>query len=125
MSAIGAAHGGTQSEATFSEIQAIANGATDTVVGDPANIFLRYTALEHEVFNKSTDRIVGQCGNNCCIQPKAPPKASCHVIFAAAFPGAEMAGSRNSFVAWVKAQHHLTQTDEIPHTSRLRFDRER
>src|SRR5579863_5251949 len=125
MSSIGAADCSTQSEAALGEIQAIANGAPDTVIRNPANISLRYTTLQHEIFDKSTDRIIGQGGNNRSFHAEAPPKAASDIVFAAAFPGAEMAGSRNSFVAWVKAQHHLTQTDEIPHTLRLRFDRER
>ncbi len=44
---------GAQTEASLSEIQAVADGPADTVEIHPAHIFLTNTSLEHEVFDES------------------------------------------------------------------------
>ena len=49
-------------------------------------------ALEDEVLDQSTHRVVGKGGHHRGAQSKAAPQAPGYVVFTAAFPGRESCG---------------------------------
>src|SRR6516162_1664934 len=90
MAAIGATHGGAHAESAFGEVQAIADGAADTVEGNPADVPQVDSTLQHEIFDQAADGIVGQRGDNGGLQAKAATKAARDIVFAATFPDAKL-----------------------------------
>src|ERR1700719_907609 len=87
MPAVGATDCGANAEATLGEIQPVAHGAADPVIWRPADILLADATLQHEVFHKSPDGIVGERRDNGGITTEAALESAGYVVFAAAFPG--------------------------------------
>ena len=102
-------------EAALGEIQSVAHGAADSVIGRPADIFLADAALQHEVFDEAADGIVRERGDDRGVHSKAALESAGDVVFAAAFPGAEVARGGNALVAGIEAQHDFAQAHQVPH----------
>ena len=71
-------------------------------------------ALEHQILDEASDRIVGERRDDGGVQAEAAAEAARDVVFAAAFPRAEFARDRDAKISGVEAQHHFAQTDQIP-----------
>jgi len=122
MSAVGTSERRADAEAALGEIQAVADSATDSVVRRPSDVPLADAALQHEVFDKAANGIVGDRGDDCGIHSKTAFEAASNVVFAATFPGAEMARGGNTFVAGVQAQHDFAQAHQVPHAVAFRLE---
>jgi hypothetical protein len=120
--AIGAANRGANAKTAFREVQPVPNRAANSVIRDPSHILLANAALQHEIFDQPSDGIVGQRGDNGSIESEAAPKPASDIVFTAAFPCTEIAGSGNTTVPRVETQHDLAQADQIPHALTFGFD---
>jgi hypothetical protein len=109
VAAVGAAGGGADAEAALSEVEAIANGATDPVVWDEFEQGGIDSALEDEVFNEAADWVIGESGCDGGSQAEAAAESAGHVVFAAALPDMELARSVDASVAGIEAEHDLAQ----------------
>ena len=81
--------------------------------GDPPDALLD-AALEHQVFDEASDRVVGERRHDGCRQAEAAAQPAGDVVLAAAFPGLERAGRANTPVTRIEAQHDLAERDERP-----------
>src|SRR5436190_6022819 len=120
--AIGAAKRGANTKTAFREVQPIPNRAANSVIRDPSHILLGNAALQHEIFDEPSDGIVGQRGDDGSIESEAAPKSASDIVFTAAFPCTEIAGSGNTTVPRVETQHDLAQADQIPQALTFGFD---
>jgi len=113
VAAIGAADGRTHAEAALGEVEAVANLATDAVVGNPFDEGGIDAALQDEVFDQAADGVLGQGGGDGSAQAKAAAQAASHVVFAAALPGLKVAGGVDAALAGIKTEHDLAQAQAI------------
>ena len=86
VAAVGAAGGRAHAEAALSEVESVADGAADAIVGNPADERGIDAALEDEVFHQAAYRIIGERGSDGGAQAKAAAQAAGDVILAAALP---------------------------------------
>src|SRR5215467_319935 len=73
-----------------------------------------YAALQHQVFDQTSHRVVRERRNHRRLHPERPAQAPRHVIFPAAFPHAKLARSMDADVAGIEAQHDFTEAHQIP-----------
>ena len=106
---VGHAHRPTDAEAPLREIEAVANGAADAVVGSPLDEVGGHAPLHDEVFDEVADLIVNEGCDDRGLQAKALPQAAGHVVFAAPFPGIEVTGRADATLARVEAEHDLAE----------------
>ena len=114
VAAVRAARGRAHAEAAFSEVEAVAHGAADAVVGDPLEQGGVDAALEDEVFDEAADGVLSERGSDGGAQAEAAAQAAGHVVLAAAFPNGEVAGGVDAALAGVEAQHDFAQTQRVP-----------
>src|SRR5262245_18220418 len=114
VAAVGAASRRTYTEAAFGEIQSVAHAAADAVILHPFDVVEIDSALQHQVFDQTPHRIVGQGRHYSGLHPKRTPQAARDVVLAAAFPGSKMPRRADAHVAWIEAKHHFAQADQIP-----------
>ena len=114
VAAIHHAHGSADAGAALEEVDAVAGGAADAVVGEPTQMREVDAALEHEVFEQAADGVVGERRDDGGAQAEAAPEAAGDVVLAASFPDAEVTGVRDALLAGVEAQHDLAERDEVP-----------
>src|SRR5215467_14273423 len=112
--AIGAAQSGANSKTALGEIQSVAHGSSNAVVLYPPNQRLIDAALIHQILNQPADGVVGKSGDDRGLHPEAALEAARDVVFTAALVNLKMARGGDAAVAGVKAQHHLSQRDEVP-----------
>ena len=114
VAAVRAANGGAQAEAALGKVEAVAHGAADTIVGNPADKRSVDAAFEDEVLDEAADGIVGERGGYSGAQAEAAAQAAGHVVFAAALPGAKVARGVDAHVAGIEAKHDLAEADAVP-----------
>src|SRR5712692_1088708 len=125
VAAIRTTEGGAYAESALGEIQSVAHGAADAIVGHPAYVFLADAALQHEVFDQPANGIVCEGSNDGGVEAETTLQAARDVVFAATFPDAKLTGGRDPLVPGIEAQHDLAQADQIPGAGTLRFDVQR
>ena len=64
VAAVGHAHGAADAEAALGEVEAVADGAADAVVGPPLDEVGVHAALQDEVFDQVADLVVGEGGDD-------------------------------------------------------------
>ena len=113
MPAVGAADWWPQPEPALHEVETITHRAPHAVEWHPADVVERDAALAHEIFHQSTDWVVGKCGDDGGVHPEASGEPARDVVFAAAFPYAELSRRGDALVARIESQHHFAERDEI------------
>src|SRR5947209_1449156 len=91
VAAVRNAHGAAHTEAAFGEVEAVADDATDTVKRHPFDELGIDAALQNEIFDEPANIVVGKRRANGGFESEATAQAACHVVFAAALPGLELA----------------------------------
>jgi hypothetical protein len=112
----------SQPEASLRKIQSVADAPAHPVKRHPSHILLTNASLQHQVFDKTSNRIVGEGGYDRRVHPKAASQAAGDVVFAATLPHAKMTRRGDALVPRVEAQHDFTEADQVPHATTLRFD---
>src|SRR5262249_34948609 len=100
-------------EPALGEVEAVANGAADTVERHPDHVRGVDAAGEHQVLDKPADRVVGERRDDGGLQPEAPAEATGDGVLAAALPDIGAPRRRDPAVARVEPQHHLAERDEL------------
>ena len=113
VSAIRTAERRAHAEAALGEVQAVPDRPPDAVVSGPLHALFD-AALEHQVFDQTAHRIVGERGDDRRAQAEAAFQAAGDVVFAAAFPHLERARGVDAAVAGIEPQHDFAQGDAIP-----------
>ena len=124
VAAIGAAKSGADAEASLSKVEAVADGAADAIVRDPADQGLIDAALIDEVLRETADGIIGEHGDDGSIETKTAFEAASDIIFAATFINIKAARGPDPFFAGVEAEHDFAETDEVPGATGFGFDLE-
>ena len=114
VAAVGAAGGGAHAEAALSKVEAVAHGAADAVVRNPADERRIDAALENEVFNEAADGIVGERGGDGGAQAEAAAQAAGDVVFAAALPHLKLARGVDAAFAGIEAKHDFAEAEAVP-----------
>ena len=114
VAAVGAAGRGAHAEAALSKVEAVANGAADAVIRNPADERSIDAALQDEVFNQAADGVVGERGGDGGAQAEAAAQAAGDVVFAAALPHLKLARGVDAAFAGIEAKHHFAQAQAIP-----------
>src|SRR5215470_9204700 len=99
---IGAAQSRTNAIPAFGKVQAIPKVASYAVVWHPAYVLLRDPALQHKVFDQSSDRVVGKRRDDRSFQAKAAPQPTRHVVLTAALPYSKLAGGGDPPIARIE-----------------------
>ena len=113
MSAVRNAHRPTDAEAALGEIEPVAHGAADAVILAPFDEIRAHAALHDEVLDEMADLIVDERGADRGFQPEAFAQSSRGVVFAAAFPGGELARRAHAPLAGIEAQHDFTERNLV------------
>ena len=114
MAAVGAAGSGAHAKAALSKVEAVADGAADAVVRNPANKRRIDAALKDEIFNEAADRVIGKRGCNGGIQAEAAAQAASNVVFAAAFPQLKLARGVDAAFTGIEAKHDFAEAQAVP-----------
>ena len=112
--AIGTADTGADAESALDEVQPVAALAADAVVFHPADVRLVDAALVNQVLHEPANRVVGQRRHQRGVETEAALQAARDVVFAAAFPHAELARRVDAPFAGIEPQHDVAERDEIP-----------
>ncbi len=110
---VGATLGAPASEAALHEVQAVADGASDAVEGDPADEPGIHAALQDEILHEASYWIVGEGGDHGGAEAEAAAEAPGHVVFSAALPDVEGAGGVDPAFAGVQTEHDLAEAEFI------------
>ena len=122
---IGAAHGAADTKTAFGEVEPVAHFAPDAVVVHPFDKVGVDTTLQDEIFDQAPHGVIGECGDHSRLQAEAAAQPPSHVVFAAAFPGSELAGGVDAPLAGIEAEHDFAQRDAGVCTGFWRFDFDR
>jgi hypothetical protein len=118
VAAIGTARGGADAVTAFSKVEAVADGAADAVVGNPAEEGRIDAALKDEVFNEAADGVVGDGGRDGGVETEAAAESTSDVVFAATFPDLELAGGVDAAFTGIEAQHDFAEAETVPTAGR-------
>ena len=121
MTAIGASERGAHPKTAFDEVQSVAHGAADAVIGNPVNDLV-HAALVHQVLDQPACGIVGEGGDVGSLETEAPLKPARDVIFASAFENLKLTRRCNAVIARIEAQHDLAEAELVPTTLGFGFD---
>ncbi len=113
VAAVGGAFGGTDSEATFGEVEAVAGGDAETVEVSPFDELGINSALEDEVLEEAADFVVDESGKDGGALAEAAAEATGDVVFTAAFPGLESAGGADAAVTGIETEHDFAHRDDV------------
>ena len=114
VAAVGAAGRGAHAEAALSKVEAVADGAADAVVRNPADERSIDAALQDEVFDEAADGVVGERGGDGGAQAEAAAQAASHVVFAAALPHLKLARGVDAAFAGIEAKHDFAEAQAVP-----------
>ena len=86
--------------------------------GDEASTFIstqntRCCCSGNEIFKQMSHVVVGQGSANGGFQTTAPAQAAGDVVFAAAFPNLEFAGTADATFARIKPQHDFAERNHV------------
>ena len=123
LAAVVATGGGSEAETALGEVEAVADAATYTIEGDPAQERRVDAPLEDAVFHETADCVVGErCGDGGT-QAEAAAKTAGDVVFTTAFPDSEVACTVDAAFARVEAQHDFAEADTVP--AAIRFGKQK
>ncbi|OPZ68589.1 MAG: hypothetical protein BWY83_02261 [bacterium ADurb.Bin478] len=111
VAAVGAANGTTHPETALGKVEAVAHAAADAIVGNPFDPGGVDPALEDEILDQSSDRIIGEGGDDGGAQAEAAAQAAGDVILSPALPGAEGTRGVDALLAGIEPEHHLAERD--------------
>src|SRR6185295_4118829 len=111
--AIRHAHRAANAEPALGEVQSVAHGAPDAVIGTPLDEPGIDTALQDEIFDETAHVIVGKGGTYGRPEAEAAAQSARDVVFAAAFPGFELAGRAHAALAGVEPEHDFSEGDQV------------
>src|ERR1700754_4936498 len=97
----------TNAEATFRKVQSISNRAPNAIVRNPPDERLIHSALEDQVLDQASDRIIGKGGYNGCVQTKTALQSPSDVVLTASFVHVELARRPDPAVSGIETQHHF------------------
>src|SRR4029078_5174342 len=95
------------------------NVTADAVVRDPAKERRVDAALQNEILDETTYRVVGKSRRDGCTETKAATKTAGDVVFAATFPNREVARGVDTAFAGVEAEHDFAGAGAGPGAIRL------
>src|SRR5256885_15864500 len=107
MATIVAADPNTRAEAALREVESIASFATHAVVLHPAQVRKVDTSLQHQVFEQTPDRVVGQRRDDRGSKTEAAAQATRHVVLASPFPGSKVPRRVDPALTRIEPQHHF------------------
>ena len=113
MAAVGDADGAADAEAAFGEVEAVADGAADAVIGAPEDEVGGDAALQDEIFEQVADIVVDKRGADGGAQAEAFAEAAGDVVLAAALPDFEFAGGADAALAGIEAEHDFAKGDLV------------
>lgn len=113
VAAVDAAFGTSDAEAALGEVDGVADALAHAVVRDPLDVGGIEAALEDEVFDEAANFVVCEGGQYACGMAEAAAEAAGDVVFAAAFPGGELAGGANAAFTGVETEEHFTEGEEV------------
>jgi hypothetical protein len=122
VAAVASTFGTAQSESTLGEVQAIAHITTDAIEFFPLYKTGIDAALEDEIFDQTTDIIFGKCRHHSGAFAEAPTHTASDIVFAAAFPGLELAGGADATITGIETQHDFPEGNDIVGTFFSGFD---
>ena len=122
VAAVVATCGGSEAESALGEVEAVADGATYTVEGNPAQERRVDSTLEDAVFHQAADGVVGERRGDGRAQAEAAAKAAGDIVFTTAFPQGEVTCTVDAAFAWVEAQHDFAEADAVP--TAIRFGKQ-
>jgi hypothetical protein len=125
VAAVRHADGPPNPEAPFGEVEAVADGPTDAVVGPPLDEIGADAPLHDEVFHEMAHLVVHERRHHRRLQAEAFSQPAGHVVFAPPFPDLKLPGRANSTFARVEPKHDLAERDFIECTRIVGLDRER
>src|SRR4029077_20914675 len=121
VAAVVGTEGGAYSESALGEIEAVAGGAADAIVLDPANEGLVDAALIDEILEQAAYGIIGEGGDHGSVQAEAAFESAHDIVFAAAFADFERARGGDALFGGVEANHDFAEADQVPAALLLRF----
>lgn len=107
------AFGTANAEAAFGEVDGIAHAFAHAIIGHPFDVGGVQAALEDEVFNQAADLVVGKGGQDTGGVAEAAAESTGDVVFAAAFPGGEVAGGADAAFTGVETEKDFTKGEEV------------
>ena len=110
---VGHAHRAADAEATFCEIEPVADRAADAVIRLPLDEVGADAPLHDEVFDQVPHLVVDEGGHHGGLQPEAFPQAAGHVVFAAPLPDLEVPRRADAALARVEPEHDLAERDLV------------
>ena len=122
VASVRAAHAAAQPEPPLGEVQAIAHGAADAVVGNPAHVGLVDAALVHQVLHQGAHGVLGQSGDDGGVEAEAPLEPASDVVLTAPLPCAEGPRGGDALLARIEAQHDLPQRHQVEAATFLALD---
>ncbi|MFT6498420.1 MAG: hypothetical protein ACJAT6_000548, partial [Akkermansiaceae bacterium] len=90
------------------EVESVAGRDSKAVEVRPFDELGIDSALKDEVFEKATNFIIDESGEDTGALTEAAAKATGDVVFSAAFPGLELAGGANAAVTRIETEHDFT-----------------
>src|SRR5579863_6377661 len=105
MPAIRTSEGSANAKPSLGKIQAVAHASADRVIRHPAHVFLVHAPLQHQVFDKTTNRIVSECCHNRRVHAETAPEPTSYVVFASTFPHSKLTGCRYAIVSGIEPEH--------------------
>src|SRR4051794_3448403 len=113
VAAIGYADRPADAEASFREIEAVADRPPDTVRRNPADQARVDPALKHEILEQPADIVVGERCHDRRPLTEAPTEPPGDVVLTASLPRLEPAGGADAPLTRIEAQHDLAERDEV------------
>ncbi len=107
------AFGPANAEAAFCEVDGIAHAFAHAIIGHPFDVGGVQAALKDEVFNQAADLVVGKGGQDTGGVAEAAAESAGDVVFAAAFPGGEVAGCADAAFTGVETEKDFTKGEEV------------
>ncbi len=99
-------------EAALGEVEAVSDVLAEAIeVGAPLDEVGIDAALHDEVFDEVADFVFGEGGDDGGFEAEAFAEATGDVVFAAAFPGAELAGGADAAFTGIEAEHDFAEGD--------------
>src|SRR6185312_485118 len=116
MAAIGASNRSAHSKSTLGEVDSVANGASDAVIGNPLHMRLIDAALINQVLHQAAHWIIGESRHHGGVEPEAALQAASDVVFAPAFPHTKAARGSDARIPGIEPEHHFSQAHQVPLT---------
>ena len=110
---VGHAERAAHAEAALGEVEPVAHGASDPVVGHPPDQRRVDPSLEDEVLEQVSDVVVGEGGHHRSPHSEATAQSAGDVVLAAPLPDPEGARVADALLPRVEAEHDLAERDQV------------